>query len=111
MALSFLAAVNETFSLLATQPNMVWHARLTTPALATLRMFRVAGFERMLILYPPLEDGVDILRLVHGSASRERCVQAKSRIMSRGSQGSRLDQDPGRRGLAPHPDIRRPPRV
>lgn len=67
VAVRFLAAANETFSLLAIQPNMGWHARLRTPALGTLRMFRVSGFERMLILYRPLEDGVDILRLVHGS--------------------------------------------
>jgi hypothetical protein len=40
-----------------------WHARLRTPALGTLRMFRVAGFERMLILYRPLEDGVADLRI------------------------------------------------
>ena len=50
VALRFLAAANETFSLFATQPDMGWHARLSTPALGTLRMFRVAGFERMLIL-------------------------------------------------------------
>jgi plasmid stabilization system protein ParE len=47
VALRFLAAADETFSLLATQPNIGWHVRLRTPALGTLRMFRVAGFERM----------------------------------------------------------------
>jgi len=30
-------------------------------------MFRVKGFEKMLILYLPRHDGVDILRVVHGS--------------------------------------------
>jgi plasmid stabilization system protein ParE len=50
VALRFLAAADETFSLLATQPDIGWHARLRTQALGTLRMFRVAGFERMLIL-------------------------------------------------------------
>jgi toxin ParE1/3/4 len=80
VALRFLAAADETFSLLATQPNIGWHARLRTPALGTLRMFRVAGFERMLILYRPLEDGVDILRLVHGSRKLQALLRRREEI-------------------------------
>ena len=41
----FLFAAHETFSLLATQPEMGWHARLKNPLLASLRVFRVSGFE------------------------------------------------------------------
>jgi toxin ParE1/3/4 len=63
----FLVAAHETFSLLAGQPNMGWHSRLNQPDLKTLRVFRVKGFERILILYLPLLDGVEILRVVHGS--------------------------------------------
>jgi len=37
------------------------------PGLGALRVFRVTGFEDMLILYRPLSKGVDILRVVHGS--------------------------------------------
>jgi toxin ParE1/3/4 len=80
VAVRFLAAADETFSLLATQPNMGWHARLRTPALGTLRMFRVARFERMLILYRPLEDGVDILRLVHGSRKLQALFRRREEI-------------------------------
>jgi len=32
-----------------------------------LPVARVKGFERILILYFPLPDGVEILRVVHGS--------------------------------------------
>ena len=63
----FLLAAHETFSLLATQPEMGWHCRLKAPGLASLRVFRVAGFERVLVLYRPRADGVEILRVVHGS--------------------------------------------
>jgi toxin ParE1/3/4 len=63
----FLVAAHETFSLLAGQPNMGWHSRLNHPDLKTLRVFRVKGFERILILYLPLLDGVEILRVGHGS--------------------------------------------
>jgi toxin ParE1/3/4 len=63
----FLLAAHETFSLLATQPQMGWHCRLSHPRVASLRVFRVAGFESMLVLYLPRPEGVEILRVVHGS--------------------------------------------
>ncbi|MBI3696648.1 MAG: type II toxin-antitoxin system RelE/ParE family toxin [Acidobacteria bacterium] len=40
----FLVAAHETFSLLATQPEMGWHCRLKHPGVASLRVFRVSGF-------------------------------------------------------------------
>ena len=63
----FLLAAHETFSLLATQPEMGWNCRLKDPGAASFRVFRVAGFERVLVLCRPRPDGVEILRVVHGS--------------------------------------------
>lgn len=63
----FLVSAHETFSLLATQPEMGWRTRLTHPGLESLRVFRVSRFERMLVLYRPRRDGVEILRVVHAS--------------------------------------------
>ena len=63
----FLLAAHETFSLLARQPQIGWRARLKNPLLASLRVFRVSGFEKMLVLYRPSPHGVEILRVVHGS--------------------------------------------
>ncbi len=63
----FLVAAHETFALLATQPHIGWSARLEDSRLRSLRLFRVHGFERILILYRPLPNGADILRVVHGS--------------------------------------------
>jgi toxin ParE1/3/4 len=68
---NFLLAAHETFSLLATQPNMGWHSRLKNPVLTSLRVFRVSGFEKILILYCPRPDGVEILRVVHASRNLE----------------------------------------
>jgi len=65
----FLAAAHDAFALLATQPQMGWQSRLGRPDLKHLRVWRVKGFERVLILYLPLPDGVEILRVVHGSRS------------------------------------------
>jgi toxin ParE1/3/4 len=63
----FLLAAHETFGLLATQPQMGWQAKLKNPLLASLRVFRVSGFEKMLVLYHPSPQGIEILRVVHGS--------------------------------------------
>ena len=53
--------------LLATQPQMGWHARLKHPELTSLRVFQISGFEKMLVLYRVHPNGVEILRVVHGS--------------------------------------------
>lgn len=63
----FLVAAHETFSLLATQPQMGWHSRFKHSALKQLRVFRLSSFEKILILYRPLAEGVEILRVVHSS--------------------------------------------
>jgi plasmid stabilization system protein ParE len=72
----FLIAAHDTFALLTTQPNMGWHSRLRHPQINRLRVFRVKGFEKILILYlPPLLDGVDVLRVVHGSRNLQALLR------------------------------------
>lgn len=63
----FLFAAHETFSLLATQPHMGWRPTLHDPRLVSFRVFRVSGFEKMLVLYRPGSTGIEILREIHGS--------------------------------------------
>jgi len=63
----FLVAAHETFALLASRPGIGWHSRLKHPALKSLRVFRVSGFHKMLVFYRPLDEGVEILRVIHGS--------------------------------------------
>ncbi len=63
----FLVAAHQTFALLATHPNLGWHSRLKRHGLSSLRVFRVSGFETMLVLYHPRPDGVEVLRVLHGS--------------------------------------------
>jgi toxin ParE1/3/4 len=80
VARRFLATGHETFAVLATQPNIGWPSRLKHAALKTLRVFRVTGFERMLILYRPLPHGVDILRVVHGSRNLQTLFRRREEI-------------------------------
>ena len=71
----FLVAAHETFSLLAAQPHMGWLCRLEHPAIASMRVFRVTGFGKILVLYLPRPDGVEILRVVHGSRELQTMVR------------------------------------
>ncbi len=49
-------------------------------ALRKVRVFRVAGFEQMLILYRPQTKGVDILRVVHGSRNLQALFRRRAEI-------------------------------
>jgi toxin ParE1/3/4 len=71
----FLVAAHDTFALLATQPQMGWRSRIRHPEIKELRVFRVKAFERILILYLPLSDGVEVLRVVHGSRNLQALLR------------------------------------
>lgn len=71
----FLVSAHETFALLATQPRMGWHSQLRHAQMRELRVFRVNGFERILVLYIPMVDGVEILRVVHGSRNLRALIR------------------------------------
>lgn len=67
VALRFLDSAQSTFALLATRPKIGWRSRIKYPGLEELRVFRVSGFQEMLVIYRPLSRGVEVLRVVHGS--------------------------------------------
>jgi len=71
----FLAAAHETFVMLAGQPEMGWTARVRHPSLRKLRLFRIKGFERSIVLYLPISGGVEVLRVVHGSRNLEALMR------------------------------------
>ena len=53
-------------------PRRGWPLRLRNPRLASLRVFRISGFEKVLVLYLPVSSypvssGVEIVRVIHGS--------------------------------------------
>ncbi len=71
----FLVSAHLSFSLLASQPEMGWSPKLRDRDLKGLRMFVVTGFERIVILYRPLANGVEIVRVVHGSQNILRLLR------------------------------------
>ena len=50
---------------------MGWGCQLKHPALRTARVFRVNGFEKILIFYQPDPDPIEILRVLHRSQDLE----------------------------------------
>jgi len=60
---------------------MGWHARLRHADLKSLRVFRVTDFERIRLLYLPLLDGVEILRVVHGSRNLQALQAPEIRVI------------------------------
>ncbi len=70
----FLDSAYETFSLLASRPEIGWQPRLKHTKLAGLRIFRATGFKRILIFYRPAPDRVEILRVVHASKDLRRLI-------------------------------------
>jgi toxin ParE1/3/4 len=71
----FLAAANDTLNLLSTQPESGTRFFVRKPELQGMRRFPVtAGFEKILLFYFPLSDGVDLVRVVHGSRDIQRLL-------------------------------------
>ena len=68
-ALRFLEASHETFSLIASQPAMGWPCRMRYAGLASVRVFPVKSFDKMLVFYRPAASSnrIEIVRVLHGS--------------------------------------------
>jgi plasmid stabilization system protein ParE len=61
----FLRAADDTLNLLSTQPESGASLFVLKPELQGMRRFPVTGgFERILLFYFPLRDGVDLVRVV-----------------------------------------------
>jgi toxin ParE1/3/4 len=64
----FLQAAESTLELLATQPESGSPWPVSKVELQGMRRVPVSnGFEKILLFYFPLRDGVDLVRVVHGS--------------------------------------------
>lgn len=74
----FLAAVEDTLKLLSEQPGSGAVRDFRDPRLHGIRSFPVAGgFEAILLFYFPLEDGVDLVRVVHGRRNLARLAEER----------------------------------
>jgi toxin ParE1/3/4 len=72
VARRFLHAANVSFQALAKMPELGAQRIFRNPRWSGVRAWPVKGFERYLIFYRPLADGVQILRVIHGARDIER---------------------------------------
>ena len=66
-ALRFYDAARTTFEKMAQTPNIGQKRESPNPRLEGLRVWRIEGFERHLIFYRPGDDGIEIVRILHGA--------------------------------------------
>jgi toxin ParE1/3/4 len=71
LGLRFYRAAEETFNLLAGQPQMGKPAECRSPLLAGMRMFPLKGFPRHLVFYRPLDHGIEVVCILHGAREIE----------------------------------------
>ncbi len=65
-ALRFLTALQEAFELLAKMPLIGPQSRFSDPRLRTVRIWTLSEFKDYVVLYRPSDDGIQVLRVIHG---------------------------------------------
>jgi plasmid stabilization system protein ParE len=73
-------AARETFALLSTQPQTGLASSSTEPEVGVSAVFRISGFEKMLVLYLPVSSGVEIVRVIHGSRDLSSLSAARKTV-------------------------------
>lgn len=66
-ALRFYDAASSTFARLAGMPGLGERWPSTNPRLAGLRIGRIEGFQNHLVFYRLVDDGIDIVRVIHAA--------------------------------------------
>jgi toxin ParE1/3/4 len=64
---SFLIAAEKTLVQLGNFPQSGKSSKFDHPDLLDIRQKAIKGFEKYLIFYRLIEDGVEIIRIIHGS--------------------------------------------
>ncbi len=63
----FLLQAEESFATLSAHPNLGVELKFGRLHTAGIRKWHVKGFDRFLIFYLPLKDGVSIVRVLHAA--------------------------------------------
>jgi toxin ParE1/3/4 len=67
IALRFIEAVEETLRLLVKNPEIGPPRTFSRNELIGLRVFPVKGFDKHLVFYLPTEEGIEVMRILHGA--------------------------------------------
>lgn len=77
MAERFLASAERAFDLIARMPRLGSRWESDSPRLAEVRFFPISRFRNHLIFYRPLDEGVEVLRVLHGARDIARLLEAR----------------------------------
>lgn len=72
VATRFLEASQKAFETLAKMPEMGRVRRFPHAEVGELRSWAIPGFERYLIFYRALPDGIEVIRVLHGMRDLDR---------------------------------------
>ena len=74
-AVRFLEAADAAFEQLARRPGIGAPRRYRKPQLSGLRMWPIPEFEKHLIFYRQTEDGIEVVRVLHGARDLKRLFE------------------------------------
>ncbi len=67
----FLEAAEKAFDLLSSMPEMGSKWESKNPRFSRLRVWPIRGFEKNLIFYFPIENGIEVIRVLYGMRDLE----------------------------------------
>ena len=59
-------------------PGLGERRETSSPRLEGLRVWRIEGFENHLIFYRPVDDGIEIVRVLHGDADIDSVLESET---------------------------------
>ena len=77
-AIRFLAAAEATFQRLASMPELGQRQEFGRHELAGIRVWQVQGFENFIICYRIIENGIEIIRVLHAARDQEAAFNDES---------------------------------
>ena len=70
----FYSAVASTWQRLADSPQLGERKRFKSVELEGVRIWRVVGFHNYVVVYRPLDNRIEVLRVLHGARDWESLV-------------------------------------
>ena len=74
----FYDAAAEAFGQLAVLPEMGSPQTFRNPVLTGLRMWRIPRFERYLIFYRPIQEGIEVIPVLHAARDMGTIIEQEA---------------------------------
>ena len=71
VAQRFVEASDKTFRFLSENREVGQQCRFADPRLSGMRVWQIQGFRNHLVYFRPTDDGIEIIRLLHGARDME----------------------------------------